>query len=138
MMLLKRLANTNRTLLRNISTITSNDTVSIVTATSTNIIFNLATEEYLFEKSKVLNPILFLWRNDKTIVIGKFHILKLIGKHQNPWKECRIKEMQTDEVNLARRKSGGGAVYQDLGNTCFSFLDPLEKNTRSILLLQIK
>eukprot|EP00826_Nyctotherus_ovalis_P034465 TRINITY_DN2879_c0_g2_i12.p1 TRINITY_DN2879_c0_g2~~TRINITY_DN2879_c0_g2_i12.p1 ORF type:complete len:373 (-),score=79.60 TRINITY_DN2879_c0_g2_i12:66-1184(-) len=90
--------------------------VKVVTSTSNDIIFNLATEEYLFEKSKVLHPILFLWRNDKTIVIGK---------HQNPWKECRTKEMERDGVNLARRKSGGGAVYQDLGNTCFSFLDPL-------------
>jgi lipoate-protein ligase A len=70
-MLLKRLINANKACLRTITTLTSKDTVSIVTATSTNIIFNLATEEYLFEKSKVLNPILFLWRNDKTIVIGK-------------------------------------------------------------------
>jgi lipoate-protein ligase A len=90
--------------------------VKVIISTSNNIVFNLATEEYLFEKSKVLHPILFLWRNDKTIVIGK---------HQNPWKECRTKEMERDGINLARRKSGGGAVYQDLGNTCFSFLDPL-------------
>jgi len=96
--------------------------VKVVTSTSNNIILNLATEEYLFEKSKVLHPMLFLWRNDKTIVIGK---------HQNPWKECRIKEMEHDGINLARRKSGGGAVYQDLGNTCFSFLDPLDESSGS-------
>ena len=112
--LLRRLGTFNMAAKRSIST--SSDSVSILTATSNNIIFNLATEDYLFEKSKVLHPILFLWRNDKTIVIGK---------HQNPWKECRIREMQRDGVNLARRKSGGGAVYQDLGNTCFSFLDPI-------------
>eukprot|EP01022_Parablepharisma_sp_SALTPOND_P015720 TRINITY_DN224_c0_g4_i1.p2 TRINITY_DN224_c0_g4~~TRINITY_DN224_c0_g4_i1.p2 ORF type:complete len:378 (-),score=54.47 TRINITY_DN224_c0_g4_i1:4217-5350(-) len=102
---------------RTMATALNSNSVKIVTSNSNNIIFNLATEEYLFEKSKILNPILFLWRNDKTIVIGK---------HQNPWKECRIKDMQRDNVNLARRKSGGGAVYQDLGNTCFSFLDPLD------------
>jgi len=99
------------------SNLLASDSVKILTSTSNNIIFNLATEEYLFEKSKVLHPVLFLYRNDKTIVIGK---------HQNPWKECRIKEMQIDGVTLSRRKSGGGAVYQDLGNTCFSFLDPID------------
>lgn len=115
--LLKKLRTPLLSHARLISTDALNSTsVKVITSTSNDIIFNLATEEYLFEKSKVLHPILFLWRNDKTIVIGK---------HQNPWKECRTKEMGRDGVNLARRKSGGGAVYQDLGNTCFSFLDPL-------------
>jgi lipoate-protein ligase A len=48
----------------------------------------------------------------------------VIGKHQNPWKECKIDEMNRDGVMLSRRITGGGAVYQDLGNTCFSFLTP--------------
>ena len=36
--------------------------------------------------------------------------------------------MNIDGVNLARRRTGGWAVYQDLGNTCFSFLSPVSKN----------
>lgn len=37
--------------------------------------------------------------------------------------------METKGVSLARRKTGGGAVYHDLHNTCFSFFNPLMPGT---------
>jgi lipoyltransferase/lipoate-protein ligase len=92
--------------------------VKILVSTSNNIHFNLATEEYLFETAELAVPTLFLWRNSPTIVIGR---------HQNPWKECRNEEMRAQGVLLSRRKTGGGAVYHDLGNTCFSFLTPYQQ-----------
>jgi len=55
--------------------------VDILHAESNDILFNLATEEYMYEHLNIVNPMLFLWRNTKTIIIGK---------HQNPWKECRV------------------------------------------------
>ena len=36
----------------------------------------------------------------------------VIGRNQNPWKECHIKKMDDMDVMLARRPTGGGAVYQ--------------------------
>ncbi len=36
--------------------------------------------------------------------------------------------MKQNSIELSRRKTGGGAVYQDLGNSCFSFLTPYGKD----------
>jgi len=83
---------------------------------SNNIYWNLATEEYLYENLDRQFPTLLLYRDDKSIVIGR---------HQNPWKECAIQAMEEDGVAFCRRKSGGGAVYHDMGNSCYSFLTPV-------------
>ncbi len=83
---------------------------------SNNIYWNLATEEYLYENLERQFPTLLLYRDDKSIVIGR---------HQNPWKECAIQAMEEDGVAFCRRKSGGGAVYHDMGNSCYSFLTPV-------------
>jgi lipoate-protein ligase A len=88
--------------------------VRVLRSTSNNAFVNLATEEYLFNHVETDRPIMFLWRNGPTVVIGK---------HQNPWKECKVAEMEAKGVTLARRRSGGGAVYQDLGNSIFTFLN---------------
>ncbi|MDU2544182.1 MAG: lipoate--protein ligase LplA [Klebsiella sp.] len=75
--------------------------------------FNLAVEECIFRQMPATQRVLFLWRNADTVVIGRA---------QNPWKECNTRRMEEDHVRLARRSSGGGAVFHDLGNTCFTFM----------------
>jgi len=75
--------------------------------------FNLATEDWIFRDMDPEYKVLFLWRNQNTVVIGRF---------QNPWTECNVEKMEQDEIKLARRQSGGGAVFHDLGNTNFTFM----------------
>lgn len=75
--------------------------------------FNLAVEETIFKHMPTNQRVLFLWRNDNTVVIGRA---------QNPWRECNTGKMAEDGIKLARRSSGGGAVFHDLGNTCFTFM----------------
>lgn len=74
---------------------------------------NLAAEEIFCEMCARAGKVgIFLWQNADTVVIGQ---------NQNPWRECNLAEMGKDSVRLARRKTGGGAVFHDLGNLNFSF-----------------
>ena len=82
---------------------------------------NLATEEWIFHNLDPKTQILFLWRNEETVVVGR---------NQNPWSECNLTKMKDDQVHLARRTTGGGAVFHDLGNTNFTFLSPREAYLR--------
>lgn len=84
--------------------------------------FNLATEDWIFREMDPTVQTLFLWRNSETVVIGR---------NQNPWSECNLARMEKDGVILARRTTGGGAVFHDLQNTNFTFLSPREGYDRS-------
>lgn len=90
---------------------------------------NLATDEWFLDHLQPDDLILFFYINENAVIIGK---------NQNPWKECNLSAMENDRVQLVRRITGGGAVYHDDGNLNFSFIAgegryDLEKQLRVIL-----
>lgn len=74
---------------------------------------NLAMELYLVEHAE--QPTLYLWRNSRTVVIGQ---------NQNPYSEVNVEALEADGGHVMRRRTGGGAVYHDVGNLNFSFIMP--------------
>ena len=74
---------------------------------------NLAVETWLTDHQDRGMVTMYLWKNEQTVVIGL---------NQNPFAECDVKRLNEEGGHLMRRRTGGGAVYHDLGNLNFSFI----------------
>ena len=84
-----------------------------IESNSTDPYFNLALEEYVFEHMPKDESYFMLWQNANTIVIGKY---------QNAFEEVNQRAVEERGIKVARRLSGGGAVYHDMGNLNFTFI----------------
>lgn len=88
----------------------------VLVSTNTDVYTNLALEHWLYSNldfSQLGRPIVFLWKDDPSIVIGR---------HQNPWIEANIGWLSNAKFKLARRHSGGGCVYHDENNINISII----------------
>jgi lipoate---protein ligase len=84
----------------------------------TNPYFNLAAEEYFLKEST--EDIFMLWRNEPAIIVGK---------HQNTISEINIDFVKENNISVVRRLTGGGAVFHDLGNLNFTFIQSNRDHT---------
>ena len=75
------------------------------------IAYNLAVENLFFENFP--EDIFMVWRNNPCVVIGR---------NQNIYKEVNINFCEENNIDIVRRLSGGGAVYQDMEVIQYSFI----------------
>ena len=84
--------------------------------TTTDPYINLAIEEYMFRK--VDDDVFMLWQNEPSVIVGK---------NQNVYAEVNMDFIRASKIHIARRITGGGAVYHDLGNLNYTFITSREK-----------
>ncbi|MDR3292777.1 MAG: lipoate--protein ligase [Clostridiales bacterium] len=74
---------------------------------------NLAVERYFVDHIDGDEYIIYFWKNKDTIVIGR---------NQYAYDQFSASAVERDGIKIARRRSGGGAVYHDENNLNFSFI----------------
>jgi lipoate---protein ligase len=86
---------------------------------------NLAFEDYILRHTDFSDLTLLIYINLPSIVLGRF---------QNPWRECSLDGLNQQAIKLARRQSGGGTVFHDSGNINFCLFQKNKLVDKKILL----
>ena len=79
---------------------------------TTDPYWNLSAEEWLLTDHD--EPIFRLWRNNNAVIVGR---------NQNARAEIDTDFVRQHNVAVVRRLTGGGAVFHDLGNVNYTFID---------------
>lgn len=77
---------------------------------------NIAMDSWLLYNLKPTEPVFTLWQNKKAVIVGR---------NQNTFGEINQSYIDDENIQVVRRMSGGGTVYHDLGNICFTFFVPV-------------
>lgn len=77
--------------------------------------WNMAFDEFALEGLRADEPLFYLWQNAPAVIIGL---------NQSPYAEVNLPYLEANGITLARRVTGGGAVYHDLGNLNYSIVGP--------------
>ncbi len=89
----------------------------VVDLQTTNPYVNLATEEYLLHHRT--EDFFMLWQNEPCIVVGR---------NQNTLAEINHEYVTEHAIPVVRRLTGGGAVFHDLGNLNYTFIEANAKD----------
>ncbi|HMP74086.1 MAG TPA: lipoate--protein ligase family protein [Kiritimatiellia bacterium] len=84
-------------------------------STSPDPVTNLALEDVVLSRGEELGPGLLFYRNGPCVVVGK---------NQNPWRECDVPWCREEGLPIARRISGGGTVVHDPGTLNYCMVWP--------------
>ena len=80
---------------------------------STDPWYNMSFDEYCLEQYPSNDAFFYLWRNRPSVIIGL---------NQNAYSEVNLGYLNAHDIRLARRVTGGGAVYHDLQNLNYTFI----------------
>lgn len=83
---------------------------------STDPHYNMALDEWMLACMDCEEPVLRIWRNSPSVIVGA---------NQNVFSEVNLDYLDKAGIVLARRGTGGGAVYHDLQNVNYSFAGPV-------------
>lgn len=86
---------------------------------STDPYENLALEEHVFNDLDHSEEYLILWQNYNSVIVGRY---------QNTLEEINQKYVDEHNIKIARRLSGGGAVFHDKGNLNYTIIVDKDKN----------
>ena len=88
-----------------------------ITHDNNDAYFNLASEEYLLKQTDGFY--FYLWVNDRAVIVGT---------NQNAIEEVNLAYTEQAGVKVVRRLTGGGTVYHDKGNICYTVIAPYNQN----------